>query len=126
MPISKRRSGLATSLSGSTAAILAREFTPNLLRCRRDTHLIEGLRSRGVDVFSVSEAERNGKPDEEQLAFASEHGYALYSFNRSDFFRIHTEWVSRGRGHARIILAPQQRFSVGEQVMRLMHVRGTL
>jgi hypothetical protein len=66
-----------------------------------------------------------GKSDDEQLAFAAEHRCVLYTFNVSDFYRLHTEWAGAGREHAGIILAPQQRFSVGEQLHRILHLRAT-
>ena len=34
-------------------------------------------------------------------------------------------WVNTGREHAGMILGPQQRFSVGEQLRRLLHLRAT-
>ena len=63
------------------------------------------------------------KTDEEQLAFASEFGHILYTFNVSDFHSLHAAWRSAGREHAGMILAPQQRFSVGEQLRQLLHIR---
>jgi hypothetical protein len=76
------------------------------------------LRSRGVTVIAALDAGLIGKSDEEQLAFATERGCVLYTFNVSDFYRLHTQWASAGREHAGMILAPQQRFSVGEQLPR--------
>ena len=63
------------------------------------------------------------KTDEDQLAFATERECVLYTFNVSDFYRLHTQWISAGREHAGMILAPQQRFSVGEQLRRILRVR---
>jgi hypothetical protein len=60
------------------------------------------------------------KSDEDQLAFATERGCVLYTFNVSDFYRLHTQWLTAGRDHAGMILAPQQRFSVGEQLRRIL------
>ena len=85
--------------------------------------LVDALRSRGVTVLTALEAGLTGKPDEEQLAFAAERGCVLYSHNASDFHRLHAEWVSGGREHAGMILAPQQRFSVGEQLRRVLRIR---
>jgi len=64
-----------------------------------------------------------GKSDDEQLAFAAEHGCVLYTFNVSDFYRLHTVWAGGGREHAGMMLAPQQRFPVGEQLRRLLRLR---
>jgi hypothetical protein len=87
--------------------------------------LVDALRSRGVTVLTALEAGLTGRPDEEQLAFAAERGCVLYSHNASDFHRLHTEWVRAGQEHAGMILAPQQRFSVGEQLRRILRIRAT-
>jgi hypothetical protein len=59
------------------------------------------------------------------LAFATEHECVLYTFNVSDFYRLHTLWISARRDHAGLILVPQQRFSVGEQLRRILRLRAT-
>jgi hypothetical protein len=87
--------------------------------------LVTALRSRGVTVVTVIDACMAEKTDEEQLAFATEQECVLYTFNVSDFFRLHTQWISAGREHAGIILAPQQRFSVGEQLHRILRLRAS-
>lgn len=79
------------------------------------SRLVKALRSRGVPVITVLDAGLTEKTDEEQLAFATEHGCVLYTFNVSDFHRLHTKFADAGREHAGMILAPQQRYSVGEQ-----------
>jgi len=88
-----------------------------------DSDLVAALRSRGVTVITALDAGLAGKPDGEQLAFAVEHGCVLYTFNVSDFYRLHTVWAGAGREHAGMILAPQQRFSVGEQLRRVLRLR---
>ena len=87
------------------------------------SRLVTALRSRGVVVVTVMDAGLTEKTDEEQLAFAIERECVLYTFNVSDFYRLHTQWISAGRDHAGIILAPQQRFSVGEQLRRILRLR---
>jgi len=91
-----------------------------------DSDLVAALRSRGVAVITAADAGLVETPDEQQLAFATEHGCVLYRFNVSDFHRLHTQWLGSGREHAGIILAPQQRFSVGEQLRRILRLRATL
>jgi hypothetical protein len=83
-----------------------------------DGDLAAAPRSRGVIAITAIDAGLVEKPDEEQLAFAAANEYVLYTFNLSDFYRFHTQWVQAGREHAGMILAPQQRFSVGEQLPR--------
>ena len=90
-----------------------------------DSDLVAALRSRGVTVITALDAGLAEKPDEEQLAFATERECALYTFNVSDFYRIHTQWISAGREHAGMILAPRQRFSVGEQLRRILRLRAS-
>jgi hypothetical protein len=57
------------------------------------------------------------------LAFATERGCVLDTFNVSDFYRLHAQWMTCGRGHGGMVLVPQQRFSVGEQLRRILHRR---
>lgn len=63
--------------------------------------------------------------DEDLLRFAARQSRVLYSFNLSDFCRIHREWIAANRTHAGIVLAPQQRYSVGDQLRRLLHLIGS-
>ena len=91
-----------------------------------DTDLVVALPARGVTVITALDAGLTEKPDEQQLAFATERGCVLYTFNASDFYRLHTQWVNAGREHAGMILAPQQRFSVGEQLRRIPRLRATV
>jgi len=60
------------------------------------------------------------RSDEEQLEFARSQGRVLFTFNASDFCRIHAELLADGESHAGIVVAPQQRYSVGERVRRLL------
>ena len=90
-----------------------------------DTDLVAALRTRGITVFTVLDAGLTARADEEQLDFATERGCVLYTFNVSDFYRLHTEWLNQGREHAGMILAQQQRFSVGEQLRRILRLRST-
>lgn len=84
--------------------------------------LAHNLRLRGIDVLTVLEAGRSGQSDDEQLEFATAQGRVIYSCNKGDFQRLHTTYLSQGRNHAGIILAPQQRYSVGEQARRLLRL----
>src|SRR5712691_4058016 len=90
-----------------------------------DWDLVAALRARGIIVVTPLEIGFIEKPDEEHLAFATERACVLYTFNAGDFYRLHAQWVSSGREHGGMILAPQQRFSVGEQLRRILHLRAT-
>lgn len=91
-----------------------------------DGDLIRGLRSRGIDVLTATDAGMIRRKDEEHLSLATMQGRALYSFNVGDFHEIHQEWAAAGRGHAGVILAQQKRYSTGEQIRRLLRLIGTL
>jgi len=91
-----------------------------------DSDLVAALRSRGVAVITAADAGLVETPDEQQWAFATEHGCVLYTFNVSAFHRLHTPWLRAGREHGRIIVAPQQRFSVGEQLRRVLRLRAAV
>ncbi len=89
-------------------------------------NLVAALRARGVAVVTVMDAGLTMESDEEQLAFAADLGCVLYTFNIPDFHRLHVDWAATGRQHAGIILAPQQRFSVGEQLRRVLRLRASM
>jgi hypothetical protein len=91
-----------------------------------DSDLVAALRSRGVTAITAWDAGLVGKSDDEQLGYAAGHGCVFYTFNVSDFYRLHTEYLDEGKGHAGMILAPQQRFSVGEQLRRILRLRAAM
>ncbi len=65
------------------------------------------------------------QPDEVHLVFAAAQGCVLYSFNVGDYYQLHTAYLSEGRSHRGMILAPQQRYSVGEQMRRVLRLLAT-
>jgi hypothetical protein len=75
--------------------------------------LVFGLSARNVDVLTASEAEMIDRDDQDQLAAAAASGRVLYTFNVADYCMLHESWLSRERFHAGIIVAQQQRYSVG-------------
>ena len=84
-----------------------------------DDDLVQALRLRGADVETVLDAHLAGRPDDEQLAYASSVGRTLYTFNVGDFMTLHSAYMAAGRTHAGIIFGQQQRYSIGEQMRRL-------
>jgi hypothetical protein len=71
-----------------------------------------------VDVLTAQAAGMIERPDEEHLNFAATQGRVLYSFNVGDFCRLH----AAGRSHAGVVVAQQQRYSIGEQLRRLLRL----
>jgi hypothetical protein len=87
--------------------------------------LVKALRERGVDVETANEAGLVNVADDLHLAYATAQSRVLYSFNIGDYNRPHSEYLKRNETHAGIILAPQQRYSTGEQLRRLLRIINT-
>jgi len=87
--------------------------------------LVIALQARGVNVLTALEAGMIERSDEEHLDYATAQSRVLYSFNVGDFYRLHTAYMTQGKSHSGIILARQQRYSVGEQMRRLLKLIAT-
>jgi predicted nuclease of predicted toxin-antitoxin system len=87
-----------------------------------DRNLLQALRARGVDVVTAQEVGMIERTDEEHLQFATNQNRVLYSFNRGDFFRLHSQYLAEGKEHGGLLLARQQHYSVGEQMRRVLKV----
>ena len=87
-----------------------------------DADLVHALRIRGIEVTTALEQKMVRHDDAEHLDLATSQGRALYSFNVGDYQRLHTEYLTQGKHHAGIILAQQQRYSLGEQMRRLLKI----
>lgn len=83
--------------------------------------LARQLRARGIEVVTAPEAGTLGNTDEDQLRWAASHGFSLYSFNRSDFYALHTQWLRANRSHSGIILSRQD-LPIGAQMPRLLRL----
>jgi hypothetical protein len=73
-----------------------------------------------VDVITALEEGMIEREDTEHLDYAGTQGRVLYTYNVADFYRLHTDFLAQGKSHAGMILAPQQRYSVGEVMRRLL------
>jgi hypothetical protein len=82
--------------------------------------LVLALRARGVDVITALDAGMIERSDMEHLEYATAQGRVLCTFNIADFYRLHTTYLSQGKTHTGIILMPQQRYTVGEHMRRLL------
>jgi len=84
--------------------------------------LVRALRARGVDVITALDAEMIERKDVEHLDYATQQGRILFTFNAGDFYRLHIDYMAHDKPHAGIILMRQQRYSVGEQMRRLLRL----
>ena len=80
------------------------------------------LRNLGVDVLTALEAGTIKAPDSVQLEFATSKQRVLYSYNVSDYYRLHSEFLGQGKSHAGIVLCQQTQFSIGEQARRIVEI----
>jgi predicted nuclease of predicted toxin-antitoxin system len=78
--------------------------------------VVRGLRERGVDTVTVSEAGMLGASDEEHLAFARREGRVLFTQD-DDFLRLHASGVE----HAGIVYARQPTI-IGDMIYGLVLV----
>ena len=84
--------------------------------------LVSALRLRAVDTITVADAGLIEGTDADQLRLASEQQRVLYSFNISDFSRLHGLWMASNQHHAGMVLVPQQRYSIGDQLRGLLRL----
>ncbi len=87
--------------------------------------LIRGLRSRRINVTTVSEEEMVGQSDRAQLEYARQKERVLYTFNVGDFCRLHKEYLSGGKSHSGIIVVNRRRYTIGEQLRFLLNLAKT-
>jgi hypothetical protein len=92
------------------------------IRLYLDEDFIQALRSRNVDVLTVADVGMLNQSDEEQLNWARDNGRVIFSFNTRDFYRLHTAIIQKGLSHAGIILAPQQRYGIGELMRGVLNL----
>jgi Domain of unknown function (DUF5615) len=85
-----------------------------------DRELVTALRARGMDVLTATEADMIERADSEHLAYATSQQRVLFSFNRGDFYRLHTSYLTEGKTHAGMILALQQRHSIGDLMRQIL------
>lgn len=84
--------------------------------------LVRGLRARGMDLTTVLDEGMSEQNDLAQLEYATRQGRVLYTFNVGHFCYLHKEYLAQGKHHAGIIVVYRQRYSVGEQIRRLLNL----
>ncbi len=82
--------------------------------------LVQGLRARGVDVTTVIDEGMSERDDRDQLEYATQQRRVIYTFNVGHFCKLHKDYLAQGNSHAGIIVVYRHRYSVGEQIRRLL------
>jgi len=80
----------------------------------------QGLRRRGIEVLTLSEADMLGASDEEHITFAREESRTIVTHDE-DFLRL----AARAPDHAGVVYLPQRR-SIGETVRGLVLIADVL
>ena len=80
-----------------------------------DHAIAHGLRLRGLDVTTATDADLIAASDPEHIAFAFAAGRVIFTQDQ-DFLRHH----AAGAEHAGIVYSPQGRHSIGE-IVRYLH-----
>ena len=91
-----------------------------------DQDFVAALTARNIDSLTVADVGMLHKSDEEQLDWATANSRVIFSFNTRDFYRLHTLRLEQGSSHSGIILAPQQRYSIGELMRGVLDLTSTL
>lgn len=86
------------------------------------TALVTALQRSGVDVMTVADADRLSFSDRDQLIWATRQQRVIYSFNMGDFHQLHSAFMAETTSHSGIVLAPQQRYSIREQLRGLLRL----
>jgi Domain of unknown function (DUF5615) len=87
-----------------------------------DKNLVHALQIRGIDVMTALDAGMIEREDSDHLVYATLQERALYSYNVADYQRLHVAYMQQNKRHTGIILAQQQKYSVGEQMRRLLKI----
>ena len=84
--------------------------------------LVAALRSHAIDVTTFLDSGMSARDDESQLTLADAQGRILVSANARGFASLHGEWLLQGRSHSGILIIPQQRYSTGEIIRRILRM----
>lgn len=87
-----------------------------------DVAIVEGLKRRGVDIWSALDTGKLGLSDEEQLDYALAERAAIFTHD-DDFLSMAAE---SGTEYFGIIYVHQQHLSIGECIRRLKTIVETI
>jgi predicted nuclease of predicted toxin-antitoxin system len=82
--------------------------------------IVEGLKRRGVNIFSAKDLQKLGLTDDEQLEVAVEYHAVIFTCD-ADFLRL-----ALSRPHLGIIYVHQQKLTIGECIKRLKTIVQTM
>jgi predicted nuclease of predicted toxin-antitoxin system len=74
--------------------------------------LAPALVALGFEARSARDAGMTGKDDEQQLRYATAHGFVLLTHDAHDFRRLHRRLIAKGREHSGIIILPPRELPI--------------
>lgn len=84
--------------------------------------LAELLTGRGFKARTTRDAGMLGRPDSEQLAYAASRKSALFTHNRTDFEKLHNEYLRAGKEHCGIIIARRKdEYSILKRLLGILN-----
>ena len=83
-----------------------------------DPAIAQGLRRRGVEAWTTSEAGNIGASDEEQLSYAAEERAVIFTHD-DDLVSLAHKWRKQGKTHWGVIYVHQRKYGIGECIRRL-------
>src|SRR5215510_1703026 len=91
------------------------------------TDLAPALRWRGYTAQSTAEVGNSEISDEAQLAYATEQGMAILTYNAQDFIPLARTWYFAEREHAGMIISEQfSQRQFGELLRRVLRLLNSL
>lgn len=85
--------------------------------------LAPALRQRGYMARGAAEANRLELTDEAQLAYATEQGMAILTYNAQDYIPLARDWYFARREHGGIIISEQfSQRQFGELLRRMLRL----
>ena len=92
------------------------------------SELAPAIRDRGFAAQSAAEAGLLNEEDEVHLAYATEHGMAILTYNAHDFLVLARQYADTDTSHAGIIISSEQfsRKQFGELLHRVLRLMNSL
>ncbi len=92
------------------------------------SELAPAVRARGFVAQSATEATLLNTDDAAQLAYATQHGMAILTYNARDFLILARQYAEAGFAHAGIIISSEQysRHQFGELLRLVLRLLNTL
>ncbi len=83
-----------------------------------DIRIAEGLKNRGIEVFSAKQKGMTGASDLEHFTYAFQIRAVIFTHDRH-FLKIAKKLIDDGKNHCGVIFVSMNKLSIGECIKRL-------